>query len=131
VEDFDSGQKAVPGSLQAAGRDRLRRGIEPRAGLRLGIEAALEPVPLQGPIGQTISGQHRNGVAARRTQRAFHRKLLASLWLRVSLRGAGPMHPSRAALRAPGSIPCETVRANLEGPPRTESLRAEQARFLP
>ena len=123
LEDVDSGQKAVPGSLQAAGLDRLRRGIKPRADLRLGIEGALEPIHFQGPIRQSIGGQHRNGVTTRQAQKAFHRKLLPSLGLLVSLIGAVTVHPSRAASRASRSIPFETVSANLDTLSRTDYTR--------
>lgn len=57
-ETFDSGQKTLPGSLQAAGLDRLRRRIQPRADLRLSIEVTLEAFDLQGPIRQPIGRQH-------------------------------------------------------------------------
>ena len=131
LEDLDSGQKAVPGSLQAAGLDRLRRGIEPCADLRLGIEGALQPLHFQGPIRQAIDGQNRNGVAARQTQIPLHRELRPSLGLLVSPIGAVTVHPARAALRATRSIPFETVSTNLNALSRANLRRADQARILP
>ena len=50
LQDFDSGQKAVPGSLQAAGLKQPRRRIEPTAHLRLGIEESLEAFDFQWSI---------------------------------------------------------------------------------
>ena len=53
---MDSGQKAVPGSLQAAGLDQPGRRVQPTADPRLGIEKSLEPLDLQWPIGEPSAG---------------------------------------------------------------------------
>ncbi len=58
LQDFDSGQKAVPGSLQAAGLEPPRRRIEPSAHLRLGIEELLEAPDFQRSISQPSARQH-------------------------------------------------------------------------
>ena len=41
------------------------------------------------------------------------------------------VHPSRAAVRATRSIPCETVSANLDAHSKTDYPQADQARLFP
>jgi hypothetical protein len=57
-EYFDSGQKTVPGPLQATGLDDARRGIEPKAHPRLTVEKPLQPADLQRPISEPGARQH-------------------------------------------------------------------------
>ena len=78
LQDFDSGQKTVPGSLQAAGLKQPRRRIEPTAHLRLGIEESLEALHLQCSISQPGAGQHRDGVAATGADKALHSEAIPS-----------------------------------------------------
>ena len=66
-KSFDSGQEAVPSSLQAARLDRFRRRIEPTAHLRLTVEVTLQSLDFQRAISQTSGGQNRDRMAARQT----------------------------------------------------------------
>src|SRR5258708_5193527 len=77
-EDVDSGQKAVPGSLQAAGLDHPRRRIEPKAHPRLGIEESLQTPDFQRSISQSSAGQHRDRMPTTDAQEALYLEAFTS-----------------------------------------------------
>src|SRR3974377_2190056 len=115
-ETIDSGQKALPGSLQAASLDDLRRRIEPTAHLRLIIEIRLEPIHFKRAVSQASHRQYRNGMPALRAQEAMHREpgfLLAAH--QISPIPAMTVHLGRAAVRTTRSISLKAVRSNLDG----------------
>ena len=77
-QDFDSGQKAVPGSAQTAGLDQPRRRIEPTAHLRLGVEESLQAPRFQWSISQPSARQHGDRVATTHAQKALHSEAFPS-----------------------------------------------------
>jgi hypothetical protein len=128
-EDVDSGQQTAPGSLQAAGLDQPRRGIEPTAHPCLGIEESLEAPDLQRPIRQASAGQHRDGVAATHAQEALDAEALASGRFAEAPIEAMTVEPPRTPSRAVRPIPFEAVSTDLDALLRTPLSPTHQARL--
>ena len=78
LQDFDSGQKAVPGSAQTAGLDQPRRRIEPTVHLRLGVEESLQTPRFQWSISQPSARQHGARMATTHAQKALHSEAFPS-----------------------------------------------------
>ena len=131
LQDFDSGQKAVPGSLQAASLDQPRRRIQPSADPRLGVEESLQASDLQGTVSQPRAGQHRDGVTAAHAEKTLDPEALGARGFAEAPIEPVTMQPPRASPWAVRAIPFEALSPNLNPPLRTALPPELQVRLSP
>ena len=118
-EDFDSGQKPLPGPLQAAGLHLLRRRVGSRTHLRLSIEVGPQSLGLQGTVGQTVGRKDRHRPTTGHTPVALNAQPLLSRRLGIPLIRAVSLQRLQTTVGTPRSIPLETVSPNLDAPVKT------------